>query len=174
MVRQALDLKHGIVCIEPGHRVKCRWVGTLFRWKCQKLIFENECKETVQLFGMVRDGQRAGCHDASKEALQTDLANKVNEVGRESEWHAPRRLFKILCFNLLHFFSVECMRRLVAQLKSRLTEAEAARALAEAHRRQGLQLRLVEGIREERVRCVVRCEPLFEQEEVIDIVEDPV
>jgi hypothetical protein len=82
---------------------------------------------------VVRDGERARCHDASEETLQANLANEINKVSSEAEWHASRCALKITLFNLLHVFSLECLRWFMAQFESWLAEAEAASTFTEAH-----------------------------------------
>jgi hypothetical protein len=62
----------------------------------------------------------------------------------------------------------------MAGLEPRIAEAKSAGALAEAHGRQSLEFRLVEGIGEEGVCGMISRKPLLEQEEVVNVVENSV
>lgn len=120
------------------------------------------------------DGKGARSHYPSKEAMQAGLANEIDEVGGQPEGHAARLAFKVGSLDLFHRLASEDLRQFVAGLEPRIAETESTCAFAEAHGGQGLELCLVEGVGEEGVRSMVRCEPLLEQEKVVNIVKDPV
>lgn len=105
------------------------------------------------------------------------MADEVNQVGSETEWKATSSslsLFHLSGFELFHVGrgSWVAWLRLAAVLEPWVTAADSPCALAEGHRRERLELCLVEGVGKERVRCVVRGEPLLEQEKIVDVVED--
>jgi len=174
VVREALDLEHRVVSVQGRDRVQRRPVRPLVRGQGQELILQHQRKEAVELIGVVRNGQRAGRHHAREETLKADLADEVHEIGRQAEGHAARVALEISCLHRLHRLALEDLRQLVARFQPWLAEAEAAGALAEAHRGESLELCLVERVREERVGRVVCREPLFEEEEVVHVVEDSV
>lgn len=123
---------------------------------------------------MVRDGKRAGGHHSSEEAVEACLPDEVDKVGSKTERHAASLAFEVSRLDLFHCLAPENLWQLVAGLQSRIAETQSAGALAEAHGCQSLELCLVEGIREKGIGSMISRETLLEEEQVVNIIEDPV
>ena len=174
VVRQALDLVHGIVGIHDGHVLEGRELRGLLGWLCTELVLQGQNEEAMQFVGVVGDCQRAGRHDSCEQSVEADLSDEVDEVGRQTERHVARVSVEVGSFQVVpRLWAVRTLGAATG-LESRIAEAQTAGALAEAHGREGLELGLVEGVGEEGVGSVVGRESFLEQEEVVNVVEDPV
>lgn len=174
MVRQAPDLVHGVVGIQDGHvHQGGELCGLLGRLRTE-LILQRQDEEALQLVGVVGDCERAGRHDSGEEPVEADLSDEVDEVGRQAERHVARVALEVGSLQVLPRLWTERTLGAATGFESGVAETQTARALAETHGGEGLELGLVEGVGEEGVGRVVGCESFLEQEEVVHVVEDPV
>jgi len=174
VVRQALDLVHGVVGIQDGKVLEGRELCGLLRWLCAEFVLQCQDEEALQFLGVVGNCERAGRHNSRKKSVEAYLSDEVDKVGRQTEGHVARVSFEVGSLQVVP--SLRTLRTLgaAARFESWIAETQTAGALAEAHGGEGLELGLVEGVGEEGVGRVVGCEPLLEQEQVVDVVEDPV
>jgi hypothetical protein len=174
MVGQALDLVHGIVGIQDGNVLEGRELCGLLGRLSTELVLQCQDKEALQLVGVVRNRERAGRHHSCEKAVEADLSDEVDKVGRQTERHVARVSFEVGSFHVVPGLWTVRTLGAATRFESWIAETQTASALAEAHGGEGLELGLVEGVGEEGIGRVVGRESFLEQEQVVNVVEDPV